>query len=151
MLRIILVTPCTAQPQRCIHFLKNNQWCCTSVRDLFENAFLRRWKERKAVSSGIQTQTSWLWGFCFTAAVFPLSSKSALESVFHSGGNEIPAALEAIATIKLDLFKVKPSILFLWKRWNRTSDSSSTRHNVVVLPLVPKSLPWTFNRPHSIF
>ena len=81
MLRIILVPPCTAQPQKCIHFFKKNLWCCTSVSDLFENALLRRWKERKTASSGIQTQTSWLWGFCFTAAVFPLSSKSAFESV----------------------------------------------------------------------
>ena len=150
MLRIILVPPCTAQPQKCIHFFKKNQWCCTSVSDLFENALLRRWKERKTASSGIQTQTS-LWGVCSAASVLPLSNKTVLKYEDHSGGNEKPAALEAIATIKLDLFKVKPSILFLWKRWNRTSDSSSTRHNVVVLPLVPKSLPWTFNRPHSIF
>ena len=72
----MLILPQAAQIS--IQFLNENQWCCTSLRDLFKNTLLRDRKRRKKAQqlAGIEPKTSRVLlrrcVLCSTAVLQPL-------------------------------------------------------------------------------
>ena len=67
---IKLVLPQAAQLD--IHFLKEKQQHCTSLRDLFEDPLLRIEREKALHPAAIKPTTSLLWGVHSTTVLQPL-------------------------------------------------------------------------------